>query len=70
VFTTREAAKQAGDAANYPNGLKSGEPRAPGQFSSLRIAGAEIYMSPEFDFGHLARVDGARPWLGDEAAGV
>ena len=46
VFTTRDAAKHAEETANYPNGRRSGEPRAPGHFSSLRIGGAEIYIAP------------------------
>ncbi|MFL5283027.1 MAG: NADH:ubiquinone oxidoreductase subunit NDUFA12 [Rhodopila sp.] len=44
VFTTREAARQGEDAANYPNGLKSGRAQASGYFSSLRVAGAEIFV--------------------------
>jgi NADH:ubiquinone oxidoreductase subunit len=44
VFTTREAAMHAEDTANYPDGVKSAEPRARGQFSTLRVAGSEIYV--------------------------
>jgi len=44
VFTTREAAQQGEDAANYPNGLKSGRAYASGYFSSLRVSGAEVFV--------------------------
>jgi NADH:ubiquinone oxidoreductase subunit len=44
VFTTREAARQGEDAANYPNGSKSGRAQVSGYFSSLRVAGAEIFV--------------------------
>lgn len=46
VFTTREAAQQGEDEANYPNGSKSGGAHVIGHFSSLRISGAEIYVPP------------------------
>jgi NADH:ubiquinone oxidoreductase subunit len=44
VFTTREAARQGEEAANYPSGLKSDRAQASGYFSSLRVAGAEIFV--------------------------
>jgi NADH:ubiquinone oxidoreductase subunit len=44
VFTTREAAQQGENAANYSNGQKSGMAQTSGHFSSLRISGAEIYV--------------------------
>lgn len=46
IFATREAAMRAEDAANYPSGSKSGGGQALGQFSSLRLSGAEIYVPP------------------------
>jgi NADH:ubiquinone oxidoreductase subunit len=44
VFTTREAARQGEDAANYLNGSKSSRVQPSGYFSSLRVAGAEIFV--------------------------
>jgi NADH:ubiquinone oxidoreductase subunit len=44
VLATREAAEAAATASNYPGGDTRSAPSAPGYFSSLRIAGAEIYV--------------------------
>jgi NADH:ubiquinone oxidoreductase subunit len=55
VFATREAAKLAEDAANYPNGSKSGGAHAPGHFSTLRVSGAEIYIPPVMPAGSRKR---------------
>jgi NADH:ubiquinone oxidoreductase subunit len=44
VFTTRETARQGEDAANHPNGSNSRRAQASGYFSSLRVAGAEIFV--------------------------
>ena len=44
LFASREAAKAAETAANYPDGSNTDGARVPGYFSSLRIRGAEIYV--------------------------
>jgi hypothetical protein len=44
LFATREAARIAEDAANYPDGSRAAGPHAAGYFSSLRIRSAEIYL--------------------------
>lgn len=44
VLASLAAAEAAARAANFPPGTVGERPRAPGYFSSLRIAGAEIYV--------------------------
>jgi hypothetical protein len=44
VFKSRDVAEAAAIAANFPDGKTGSPPNAPGYFSSLRIAGAELYL--------------------------
>jgi hypothetical protein len=55
-FATRDAAEAAAIAANFPDGKTGSPPNAPGYFSSLRIAGAEIYLSRNSTEAALPRV--------------
>ncbi len=44
LFATLALAEAAAQLANFPTGAGHGVPRAAGYFSSLRMAGAEIYI--------------------------
>jgi len=57
IFNSWEAAQAGADAANYPNGSKSGDACVSGHFSSLRVAGSDIYVPRQVNAASVRKPD-------------